>query len=429
MSEEQTTAKTPTRKKTIWANSLVWIVVIILIVVLGAYGYNKWVAEKSHIYTDNAQIQGRIVKILSPESGYIKELLVTNNIHVKKDQHLAQLSDDNYRWEVDRAQAQYNVLLSQQGSEKDAGLSAAQLASAQANLEVIQSQLAEAQAKSDQSASSLSRKQMQLRNGDINQNQFDQAKATDNQAKASLLTLQKEAYAAQQSVIEAQANSKLIGFNLNSAKASLAEAQQRLNNTLITSPINGVIAKQTVEQGLLVQAGQYLMSVVSLSDVWIVANIKETDFLKVKPGASVNITVDSFPGRIFPGVVNSISPATGDMFSLIPKNNASGNFIKVPALIPVRIDFVGLPEADFHLLPGMSAEVQIAIDGKALSSSFQSSETEHEDKQQATEDDTSKDKSTNALKPSAETVKSDSKTTETTSTTETTKAKTDSGAK
>jgi len=342
-------------------DAIIWPIVIIIVIFGGWYGFDKWQFDDTHIYTDNAQISGRIYRVLSPEQGYVEKLHVENNEHVESGQLLVKLSDEFYQWEVERAQAQYNILESQLGSQSSAGLNQAQLASAQANLEVIQSQRSEAQSASKEAEEAFSRKQDEFNKGDINQSQFNMAKGRRDQAQARLQTLQKEAYAAQQQVLEAEASGKLVGYNLNSAKAALLQAQKRLEYTSIRSPATGVVAQLEAEQGVLVQSAQYMMSVVSLSDVWVVANIRESDFLKVQAGATAEITIDAFPGQVFKGVVNSTSPATGDMFSLIPRNNASGNFIKVPAWIPVRVDFTGLPQAQYRLLPGMSAEVTITV--------------------------------------------------------------------
>lgn len=340
-------------------------IILPVAIAAGWFGYQHWMFDRGHVYTNNAQVQGRIVKVMSPERGFVEKLLVQDNDPVKQGDLLVQLSPDYYEWEVKRTEAQFNILQSRVGSGEDTGLAGAQIDSAKANLEVVQSQLAEAEAQAAEAEANLTRRQTALA-GDRNSTTLadqlkplEQAKAM---ADARVLTLKKEEYAALQHVNEATANSHLVAYGLDSAKAELEQAKQRLAHTSIHSPINGVVAKRVVEQGTLAEAGQYLLSVVSLSDVWLVANIKETDFLKVQPGASVSITLDAFPGQTFQGVVNSTSPATGGMFSLIPKDNASGNFIKVPALIPVRIDFVGLPQAVHRLLPGMSAEVSIEVD-------------------------------------------------------------------
>lgn len=359
MTDTKTTVKS--RRKARRANAIVWPVAILLLVGGGWYGYNKWQFEKNHIYTDNAQVQGIITRVLSPESGFVEKVYVQSNQPVEQGELLVQLSDFPYQLDLQRAQAQYNILQSQVGSDDNAGLNQAQLASAQAKLEVIQSQLAAAKTAASQASDDLARKQMQFQNGNINDSQMQMAKATHDQAAARLLTLQKEAYAAQQEVAEADASGKLGSYNLSSAKVQLDQAKERLSYTKVKSPIKGVVARSHVQPGVLVQSAEYLMSVVSLENVWIVANIKEGDFTKVQPGASVDVIINAYPGKVFKGKVNSTSPATGDMFALIPKDNASGNFIKVPALIPVQIEFLGLPQAEYQILPGMSAEVTIQV--------------------------------------------------------------------
>ncbi|OYV73337.1 MAG: hypothetical protein B7Z74_04085 [Deltaproteobacteria bacterium 21-66-5] len=133
----------------------------------------------------------------------------------------------------------------------------------------------------------------------------------------------------------------------------------QLSYTVVTAPVSGVVSKKAVELGQLVQAGQPLMSLVPLNDVWVVANFKETQIEDIRPGADAVIKADAYPDRVFHGSVESLSPATGAKFSLLPPDNATGNFTKVVQRIPVRIRLDGQSDPAHLLRPGMSADVSI----------------------------------------------------------------------
>ncbi|MEM8549772.1 MAG: efflux RND transporter periplasmic adaptor subunit, partial [Verrucomicrobiota bacterium] len=191
--------------------------------------------------------------------------------------------------------------------------------------------------------------------------QLTKAIAQSDSLQAKVTTLQQQVTLADKQLAEQQANEKLVGFNLNQAKAELEQAKLRLANTVVKSPIQGYIAQENINPGVLVQSSQYLMSVISLENVWITANIKESQIERVIIGYPVTIVLSAFPSITFYGEVESISPAAGSEFALIPTDNASGNFIKTEALIPVRIRI--LRTKDFgRLLPGMNATVTILTD-------------------------------------------------------------------
>jgi membrane fusion protein (multidrug efflux system) len=143
------------------------------------------------------------------------------------------------------------------------------------------------------------------------------------------------------------------------AQAARDQAALQLSYTRLVAPESGIVSKKDVQVGQLVQVGQPLMSVVPLDDVWVVANLKETDVRDVAAGERVQIRVDSYPGRTFSGVVESLSPASGARFSLLPPDNATGNFTKVVQRIPVRIRIDGAQDPKHVLRPGMSVDVVI----------------------------------------------------------------------
>jgi membrane fusion protein (multidrug efflux system) len=203
----------------------------------------------------------------------------------------------------------------------------------------------QAQANADKAHQDLERIR-QLASQDIaSKQQLDGAEAAVQSADAALA-------AAQAALVAADAR-------VASARAQRDQAALNLAYTRLTAPAGGVVAKKSVEVGQLVQPGQPLLAVVPLSDVWLTANLKETEVANVKPGDPVDFTVDAYPGRHFRGHVESIAPATGARFSLLPPDNATGNFTKVVQRIPVRIRPDGPADPVHPLRPGMSVVTNI----------------------------------------------------------------------
>ncbi|MFZ5624447.1 MAG: HlyD family secretion protein, partial [Gemmatimonadota bacterium] len=145
---------------------------------------------------------------------------------------------------------------------------------------------------------------------------------------------------------------------LAAARAAVANAELQLGYTVIRAPIAGIVARRKVEAGELVQVGQQLMTIIPLQEVWVTANLKETQLADVTPGDKVEFTVDAYDDRKFTGTVESISPATGAKFALLPPDNATGNFTKVVQRVPVKIT-VDHPDPMYPLRPGMSVVVTI----------------------------------------------------------------------
>jgi membrane fusion protein (multidrug efflux system) len=170
--------------------------------------------------------------------------------------------------------------------------------------------------------------------------------------------------AASDMVSAAMADVRAASSRLASSSASRDQVALQLAYTRVTAPVDGVVARKSVEVGQLVQPGQQLFMIVQLSDVWVTANFKETQLRNVRPGDPVEIRVDTYPGKVFAGQVESVSPATGAKFSLLPPDNATGNFTKVVQRIPVKIRLVPGNDPQTPLRPGMSAKVTVKTGGK-----------------------------------------------------------------
>src|SRR6266576_2824875 len=275
------------------------------VVLLGllAIGVRRWWFGRSHVSTDNAQVDGHIVPILPKVGGYVAEVRVEENHNVKAGDTLVVLDDRDLRARLAQTEADLAALLATVSSRTRVGQAEAAVAQAQGNA----------------------------------------LKATSDLARI-------EPLAVQQVVSEQQ---------LDAVRAARDQAALQLSYTRVVAPSSGVVSKKTVELGQLVQPGQPLMTVVPLDDVWITANLKETETADVTPGDSADITVDAYKGQHFRGHVESLSPATGAMFSLLPPDNATGNFTKVVARVPVRVRLDSAIDPAHPLRPGMSAVVTI----------------------------------------------------------------------
>src|SRR5213593_1465298 len=305
------------RRRTVF---LITGVVLLGLVGLGA---RRWWFNLSHVSTDNAQVDGHIIPILPKVGGFVTLVRTDENRQVQAGDTLVVLDDRDYRVRLAQAEADLAVALAGVSNKARVGQAEAQVAQAEANARKAHADLD---------------RMLPLAQQDIvSKQQLDGAQAAAAAAQAAL----------------AAADARVAA-----ARAGRDQAALNLSYTRITAPSAGVVSKKSVEVGQLVQPGQPLMSVVPLEDVWLTANLKETEVQDVKPGDHVDFTVDAYPGARFTGRVESLSPATGARFSLLPPDNATGNFTKVVQRLPVRIRPEQRDPAH-PLRPGMSVVVTI----------------------------------------------------------------------
>jgi membrane fusion protein (multidrug efflux system) len=289
----------------------VFVIMGIVLLALVGLGLRRWIFGLSHVSTDNAQVDGHIIPILPKVGGFVTEVRVDDNRHVKAGDTLVVLDDRDYKVRLAQADADLGVALAAVSNKARVGQAEAQVEQAQANAQKAHADLERIKPLAEQDI--------------VSKQQLDAAEAAARAADAAL---------------------------------AAAQAALNLSYTRITAPANGVVSKKSVEVGQLVQAGQPLMSVVPLEDVWLTANLKETEIENVKAGDPVDFTVDAYPGIHFRGHVESMSPATGARFSLLPPDNATGNFTKVVQRIPVRVRPDKIDPVH-PLRPGMSVVVTI----------------------------------------------------------------------
>jgi membrane fusion protein, multidrug efflux system len=318
---------TPPRRR----RSLVLALLGLALLALIAGGIRKLIWSESHVSSDNAQVDGHILPVLPKVGGFVEAVRVEENQPVHAGDTLLVLDDRDYRVRLQQADADLAMALANAGSRQRVG---------QADAAVQQAESNARQAHAD-----LDRLAPLAEQGIVSSQQLDAAQAAVRSADAAL--------------VAAQAALRGADARVAAARAARDQAALQLSYAWILAPTSGVVSKKNVEVGELVQPGQPLMSVVPLDDIWITANLKETETADVTPGDSVDVTVDAYSGQHFPGHVESLSPATGARFSLLPPDNATGNFTKVVQRIPVRIRLDQPNDPTHPLRPGMSVVATI----------------------------------------------------------------------
>lgn len=385
----------------------------------GTFGYRWWQYASTHQSTDNATVAGHIHQVSSRINGTVGDVLVDDNQQVKKGQLLVKLDPRDYQNKVQQSEAAINAARRQaqaaqssinlasgnaaantaqaQGnvSSAIAAISTAQAAvkEAQAGIPAAEAAVAEAQANLQKAEADFNRYNTLYQQGAIARQQLDTARADyqvalaqRNSAQQGVAQAEAKLAQAREGVVRAQAQLAASQGGLQLAKAggvqtevnrsqyaaaqaqiaqaqaSLKDAQLQLSYTNITAPSSGRVGRKTVEEGQRVQPGQPIMAIVD-NQYWVVANFKETQLEKMQPGEPVEVKLDSFPHHTFTGRVDSISPASGAQFALLPPDNATGNFTKIVQRVPVKIvlDSQSIKGYESRIVPGMSAEVSVEV--------------------------------------------------------------------
>jgi membrane fusion protein (multidrug efflux system) len=312
----------------------------------GWYGWDYWSVGRFLVSTDDAYVKADNTTIAPKVSGYLTDVLVGDNERVKAGQVLARIDDRDFRVALDQAKA-------------DVAAAQATIASKQAQLDVQQAVITAAKATVEvDTATKTFAGQENKRYTDLAATGYgsvQNAQAAQSRNASAEATIQRD----QANLISAQKQVDLIKAEITQAVAAAAravalqhQAELNLSYTTISAPIDGVVGNRTLRTGQFVQAGTQLMSLVPSSGAYIIANYKETQLTDVHKGQAVDIAVDMFPGQTVHGHVDSLAPASGQEFALLPPDNATGNFTKVVQRIPVKIALeAGAP---IELRPGMS---------------------------------------------------------------------------
>ncbi|HET7232088.1 MAG TPA: HlyD family secretion protein [Longimicrobium sp.] len=333
---------------------------VLLLALLAFFGW-RWWNGRNWETTDNAQVEGHVTPVLPRVGGYVADVRVAENQNVKKGDTLAVIDDRDLRTRLAAAEA--DLAAAEEQVTGGSGQAVAQAAAAQAQAGAARAQIAAAVANANKAHRDVERLRPLAERNIVSKQQYDAVVAAAAAADAQVAAARETANAAGSQATAAGAGVRVTRSRIESARAARDAAALQLSYTVITAPMDGVVAKKSVEVGQMVQPGQPIMSVVPLNDVWVTANLKETQTRDLKPGDPVEVEVDAYPGRTFPGKLESISPATGARFSLLPPDNATGNYTKVVQRIPVRIRFDGREDPQHPLRPGMSATVRIKARG------------------------------------------------------------------
>jgi len=312
------------------------------------YGWGYWTTGRFQVSTDDAYVKADSTTIAPKVSGHIADVLVADNERVKAGQILARIDDRDFKVSLEQARAQVEAAEANIANKQSA-LVAQQSAidAARATVEADKADQTFAE-QDDKRYSELARQGFgTIQNAQQAASRITAARAAVTRDTATLASATKQLDVIKAEVQQAKAA-------LDSAKAAEDQAGLNLSYTALTAPIDGVIGNRTLRVGQYVQAGTQLMAVVPTDAAYIVANYKETQLTDVYPGQKVTVEVDTFPGKVFEGHVDSISPASGQEFALLPPDNATGNFTKVVQRIPVKIVLDHGSPLSVTLRPGMS---------------------------------------------------------------------------
>lgn len=329
--------------------ALLAILLVVWAVVAGTLWYLNSLNYES---TDDAFIDARTVSIGPQLSAAVASVPITDNERVAAGTVLVRLDRRPFQVAVDQANAQV-----EQAKAAITNLDA-QIAAQEQNVEAAKTDVASAQAALTYAQQQNRRYQNLLQSGAATQQQAEQAASDLQQKQAAFDATQAKVKAAQKQVAVLQAQRRSAEAGIDLARAALEKAKLDLSYATITAPVAGHIANLSVAEGDYVQAGQSLMRLVP-DEVWVTANFKESQISKMRPGQPVTIHVDAYPDRTFHGHVASIQAGSGAAFSLLPPENATGNFVKVVQRVPVKIVFDHRP--DVLLGPGMSVEPTVKI--------------------------------------------------------------------
>ena len=336
---------------------------IILAVVLiggGYWGYGKWSWNRVHESTDNAQVEGTIVPVISRVGGYVQSVNAADDRHVDASIALVGIDDREYKVKVAQADADLAAARASAGARGVEGQAAALVQSASSQRAVSDAQVIAARAQQTRAKQDLDRAKDLVAKQIVSKAQLDAAQAAYDAAVATVVATEKQVNAAQSGITGAEAGVRLASARFLAAQAARDNAALQLSYTQVITPVAGTVESKMVEVGQLVQAGQTLMSVVSDTGKFIKANFKETQLSKIRVGQKVEFEVDAYDGAKAEGEVESISSATGARFAMLPPDNATGNFTKVVQRIPVRIRITKDLGKDRPLRPGMSVVAHIS---------------------------------------------------------------------
>ena len=342
--------KTEQKKK----SKVVPIIIGVLVIIGVVFGIKEWSYYSKHVDTDDAQIDGDISPVVARVGGYVKDINFQENTHVGEGQVLVKLDEQDFIIKLEQAKA------GQKGANAGVGVSQSQISATAANTGTAKANVDAARVKLNLAQKDFDRYANLIKVGAITKQAFDQANATRELADASYRAA-KDQYTAAVKQVGTTRSQLAVSSNAISLRQSDVDfAKLQLSYTDIKAPVSGLVSKKNVQKGQLVQAGQPLFSIVNDGSLYVTANFKETQLEDIKKGLKVVITVDAFPDIKIEGEVLNFAPITGAKGSLLPPDNATGNYVKVVQRVPVKILIHPSKELLARLRPGMSVQASVS---------------------------------------------------------------------
>ncbi len=335
-------------------NPLVLIVVLLVLLAGGYYGWTRYQFAKAHETTDDAQVEGDIYPVLPRVSGPVMKVYVEDNQRVKKGDTLVTIDKADYAQRVNAAEAALVAAQAQVAAAR------AQVSTAQANVRTAQTTIGVSAANRARLQQDLARS-TKLRNQDIiPQSEYDAVSANLKATSAQQSTAQDQVTVARNQVTAAQQQVAVAQAVVKQRQTDLDNAKLQLSYTTIVAPADGIVSRKNVQPGQVVSPGQQLVGLVSSARTWVVANFKETQLENMKVGQPVKLEIDAYPNEEFEGHIESLSAATGARFALLPPDNSTGNFVKVTQRVPVKI-VLNKEDPEHPLRTGMSVNAIVKV--------------------------------------------------------------------
>lgn len=331
-----------------------YVVLIAALGIGGYYGFNYLMYTRSHEVTDNAQLSSDVYQLIPQVSGRISKSYVTDYQEVKRGDTLFTINPDDYAIRIQSAEANLD------NAEANLEVSRRATGTTSSGLDVVTANITAAEAAYERAQQDLKRGENLVKDDVITRQNYDGLVAAEKAARAQYASVKAQYGVTQKQVGTASGQIKAAEAMVALRQADLKNAQLTLSYTAVLAPANGRLSATKIQEGQYVQAGQPLTSLIG-EKLWVVANFKETQLGKIVVGQEASVEVDTYSGREFRGRVASLSPATGAKFSLLPPDNATGNFVKVVQRVPVKIEFTDSIPAGFNLESGMNVTVSIPI--------------------------------------------------------------------
>ena len=327
----------------------------VAVVIGGFFGLRHYRFVRAHEETDDAQVEDHISPVLPRVSGYVAQVLVKDNERVAAGQTLVLIDSHELDLKIAAAEA------AQRSAEAAVRTSEAALANAVAAQAVAQANVVTAEVTHRKAAADLERDSRLFQNSAISTSQLADTRAAADESEARLAAARRQADAAAAQIVSGRAQVDAARAQTDQRRTDLDYARLQRSYATVTAPIAGIVSHKDLEPGQFVQSGQTLLSIAADTGAWVVANFKETEIARMRPGQAASIRLDSYPGVVFHGKVESIAGATGARFALLPPDNASGNYVKVTQRVPVRVAVD--PAGDARALrPGVSADVTVSVE-------------------------------------------------------------------